>query len=116
MTRCQFNSIEGHDAVYLEQYYCDKIFIEQYNSILGKFTGNTEKAKKIADNYNKRMRDEKICIYWNNLYILHNVHFAFCRSGVGANRLRYLTFNSCPVSLSETFNLSASIINMSHWF
>lgn len=53
MTRCQFNSNEGHDAVYLEQYYCDKIFMGQYNSTLGKFTGNTQKAKEIADAYNK---------------------------------------------------------------
>ncbi|XP_044214442.1 H-2 class II histocompatibility antigen, E-S beta chain-like [Thunnus albacares] len=53
LVRCQFASSDGHDAVYLEQIYFNKVFLAQYNSTLGKYVGYTEKAKEIADGLNK---------------------------------------------------------------
>ncbi|KAK2910250.1 hypothetical protein Q8A73_007965 [Channa argus] len=50
---CQFSSNDGHDAVYLEQYYFNKMLLAQYNSTLGKMVGYTKKAMKVADTLNK---------------------------------------------------------------
>ncbi|XP_073341042.1 H-2 class II histocompatibility antigen, E-S beta chain-like [Pagrus major] len=49
--RCQFTSSD--DLVYLAQVYFNKVFLGQYNSTLGKYTGYTEKAKEITDGFNK---------------------------------------------------------------
>lgn len=54
MNRCQFSSYDAHDAVYLEEYYFNKMLIIQYNSTLGKAVGYTKEAKKIADQLNSR--------------------------------------------------------------
>ncbi|XP_026228593.1 DLA class II histocompatibility antigen, DR-1 beta chain-like [Anabas testudineus] len=48
VSRCQFSSPDGHDAVYLEQYYFNKVMIAQYNSTLGKVTGYTMKGHVVA--------------------------------------------------------------------
>ncbi|KAM4601500.1 H-2 class II histocompatibility antigen, E-S beta chain-like [Polymixia lowei] len=53
VVRCQYSSRDGHDAVYIEQYYFNKMLLVQYNSTLGNFTGYTEKGKEIADALNK---------------------------------------------------------------
>ncbi|KAF7669716.1 hypothetical protein LDENG_00147130 [Lucifuga dentata] len=52
-THCEFRSSDGHDAVYLEQYFFNKVFILQYNSTLKKWTAYTEKAQKVAEALNK---------------------------------------------------------------
>ena len=49
LSRCQFSSYDGHDAVYLEQFYFNKKLEAQYNSTLGKMVGYTKKAKELAD-------------------------------------------------------------------
>ncbi|XP_047453695.1 rano class II histocompatibility antigen, A beta chain-like [Mugil cephalus] len=54
LNRCQFSSYDAHDAVYLEQYYFNKMLLLQYNSTLGKAIGYTEETKKIADELNSR--------------------------------------------------------------
>uniref|UniRef100_A0A671UNZ7 Ig-like domain-containing protein n=1 Tax=Sparus aurata TaxID=8175 RepID=A0A671UNZ7_SPAAU len=54
--RCQFSSYDGHDAVYLEQMYFNKILELQYNSTLGKVVGYTMEGKKAADILNKNAR------------------------------------------------------------
>ncbi|KAK2844562.1 hypothetical protein Q5P01_011221 [Channa striata] len=51
--RCQFSSSDGHDAVYLEQYYFNKMLFAQYNSTLGKMVGYTKKAMDVADTLNQ---------------------------------------------------------------
>lgn len=53
VVRCHFTSPDGHDAVYLEQYYFNKVLLYQYNSTLGKMIGYTAKAKQNADVFNK---------------------------------------------------------------
>ncbi|XP_056142490.1 rano class II histocompatibility antigen, A beta chain-like [Lampris incognitus] len=66
--RCQFNSRDARDVVYLEQLYFNRIFQGQYNSTLGNFTGNTEKAKQLAETFNKSptlMAQEKRNIHRN---------------------------------------------------
>ncbi|XP_071325275.1 H-2 class II histocompatibility antigen, E-S beta chain-like isoform X2 [Trachinotus anak] len=52
LARCQFSSFDGHDALYLEQYYFNKVVAMQYNSSLGKVIGYTKKTKEIADGLN----------------------------------------------------------------
>lgn len=49
LIHCQFSSHDGHDAVYLEQYYFNKVLECQYNSTVGKMIGYTKKAKELAD-------------------------------------------------------------------
>ncbi|XP_067456295.1 H-2 class II histocompatibility antigen, E-S beta chain-like [Thunnus thynnus] len=56
LVRCQFSSPDGHDAVYLEQYYFNKILVFQYNSTLGKMIGYTKKAQESADVFNRDIR------------------------------------------------------------
>uniref|UniRef100_A0A667XGT8 Ig-like domain-containing protein n=1 Tax=Myripristis murdjan TaxID=586833 RepID=A0A667XGT8_9TELE len=56
LLRCQVYSGDGHDAVYLEQLYFNKLLLGQYNSTLGKFTGYTEFSKPIADSLNNSTR------------------------------------------------------------
>ncbi|XP_026173643.1 class II histocompatibility antigen, B-L beta chain-like [Mastacembelus armatus] len=53
LARCQFSSLDGHDAVYLEQLYFNKVLLGQYNSTAGKIIGYTKNGKKIADELNK---------------------------------------------------------------
>ncbi|CAK6960670.1 H-2 class II histocompatibility antigen%2C E-S beta chain-like [Scomber scombrus] len=53
LVRCQFTSNDGHDAVYLEQIYINKVLLVQYNSTLGEYVGYTKKTKDIADGLNK---------------------------------------------------------------
>ncbi|XP_037641191.1 rano class II histocompatibility antigen, A beta chain-like isoform X2 [Sebastes umbrosus] len=48
---CQFTSPD--DLVYVEQIYYNKVFLIEYNSTEGKYTGYTEKAKELADGLNK---------------------------------------------------------------
>ncbi|XP_029360663.1 rano class II histocompatibility antigen, A beta chain-like [Echeneis naucrates] len=60
VSRCQLTST--NESVYLEQFYINKMFLGQYNSTSGKFSGSTEKMKEIADKLNKNpsiMNDEK---------------------------------------------------------
>ncbi|XP_071759446.2 H-2 class II histocompatibility antigen, E-S beta chain-like [Centroberyx gerrardi] len=67
--RCHGTSRDGHDAVFTEELYFNKIFLALYNSSLGKFIGNTKKAKEFADSFNKnptfmereRMNTERYC-------------------------------------------------------
>lgn len=56
LMHCQFSSHDGHDAVYLEQYYFNKVLWGQYNSTVGKIIGYTKKAKEIADILNSDAR------------------------------------------------------------
>lgn len=56
LCRCQFSSYDGHDAVYVEQYYFNKMLGLQYNSTLGKIIGYTKKTKEIADFLNRDAR------------------------------------------------------------
>ncbi|XP_051262631.1 H-2 class II histocompatibility antigen, E-S beta chain-like [Dicentrarchus labrax] len=53
LVRCQFSSPDGHDAVYLEQYYFNKMLEFQYNSTLGKLIGYTKENIETADKLNK---------------------------------------------------------------
>uniref|UniRef100_A0A673AS30 Rano class II histocompatibility antigen, A beta chain-like n=1 Tax=Sphaeramia orbicularis TaxID=375764 RepID=A0A673AS30_9TELE len=53
MARCQFTSPDGHDAVFLEQVYINKLLMGQYNSTTGKLVGYTERMKELADDFNK---------------------------------------------------------------
>ncbi|XP_070691225.1 rano class II histocompatibility antigen, A beta chain-like isoform X2 [Pempheris klunzingeri] len=53
LIHCQFTSPDGHDAVYLEQFYFNKKLMAQYNSTLGKIIGYTKKAQELADILNK---------------------------------------------------------------
>ncbi|XP_071325278.1 H-2 class II histocompatibility antigen, E-S beta chain-like [Trachinotus anak] len=51
VSRCQLTTT--HEVVYLEQIYCNKVLLGQYNSTSGKFIGYTEKTKELADDLNK---------------------------------------------------------------
>uniref|UniRef100_A0A8P4KA51 Ig-like domain-containing protein n=1 Tax=Dicentrarchus labrax TaxID=13489 RepID=A0A8P4KA51_DICLA len=50
--RCQFSFPDGHDAVYLEQYYFNKRLVALYNGTLGKMIGYTKETIKYANIYN----------------------------------------------------------------
>ncbi|XP_035528896.1 H-2 class II histocompatibility antigen, E-S beta chain-like [Morone saxatilis] len=52
LARCQFSSPDGHDAVYLEQYYFNKRLVGLYNGTLGKIIGYTKETIKMADTFN----------------------------------------------------------------
>ncbi|XP_051262632.1 H-2 class II histocompatibility antigen, E-S beta chain [Dicentrarchus labrax] len=52
LARCRFSSPDGHDAVYLEQFYLNKRLLALYNGTLGKLMGYTKEAIKIADKLN----------------------------------------------------------------
>ncbi|XP_073340724.1 H-2 class II histocompatibility antigen, E-S beta chain-like [Pagrus major] len=71
LSRCQFSSHDGHDAVYLEQFYFNKILEVQYNSTLGKVIGYTTEGKTFADILN------------NNPGFIHHEQWKteFCRRG-----------------------------------
>uniref|UniRef100_A0A3Q0RZI6 Ig-like domain-containing protein n=1 Tax=Amphilophus citrinellus TaxID=61819 RepID=A0A3Q0RZI6_AMPCI len=49
---CQFSSYDGHDAVFLEQVYFNKLLLMQYNSSVGKAVGYTKTAQELADKFN----------------------------------------------------------------
>ncbi|XP_029959226.1 H-2 class II histocompatibility antigen, E-S beta chain-like [Salarias fasciatus] len=51
VVRCQFNSTR--DVVFLEQLFFNKVFLGEYNSMLGKYVGYTEKMRKITEEFNK---------------------------------------------------------------
>ncbi|KAM9851578.1 H-2 class II histocompatibility antigen, E-D beta chain-like isoform 2-T2 [Aulostomus maculatus] len=53
LLRCQFASSDGHDAVYLEQIYFNKVLLCQYNSTLGKYVSYIESLQKVIDDLNK---------------------------------------------------------------
>ncbi|KAM7383500.1 hypothetical protein PAMP_003146 [Pampus punctatissimus] len=53
LVHCQFSSPDGHNVLYLEQYYFNKILMAQYNSTLAKMIGYTKKTKEIADFLNR---------------------------------------------------------------
>ncbi|XP_076010001.1 H-2 class II histocompatibility antigen, E-S beta chain-like [Genypterus blacodes] len=77
MIRCQFTSRDGSDAVYLEQYFFNKLFLGQYNSTLRKWTAATPKAVDIVAQLNKNpslleqmQKNTNICI--DSIPLLHN--------------------------------------------
>ncbi|KAG8010068.1 DLA class II histocompatibility antigen, partial [Nibea albiflora] len=53
LIHCQFSSPDGHDVVYVEQFYFNKMLVGQYNSTLGKMIGYTKIAMDVADVLNK---------------------------------------------------------------
>ncbi|KAM4736603.1 H-2 class II histocompatibility antigen, E-S beta chain-like [Anableps anableps] len=48
LERCQINSGDIHDAVFLDQVYFNKMLEGQYNSTVGKVIGYTEKTEEYA--------------------------------------------------------------------
>lgn len=76
MARCQFNSPDGHDVVFLEQYYFNKILLVQYNSTLGKVVGYTKRAKEVADDLNRDTRFIKHEI-WKTELCKRNSHLFY---------------------------------------
>ncbi|XP_039475554.1 rano class II histocompatibility antigen, A beta chain-like isoform X2 [Oreochromis aureus] len=52
MAHCQFTSPDGHDAVYVEQFYFNKVLEGQYNSSVGKVVGYTKNGIEVADKLN----------------------------------------------------------------
>ncbi|XP_028983758.1 rano class II histocompatibility antigen, A beta chain-like isoform X2 [Betta splendens] len=60
VVHCVFTSTDGHDAVYLEDYYFNKLLIGQYNSSVGKMVGYTEIGKEFADSLNKNQENVKL--------------------------------------------------------
>lgn len=52
MAHCQFTSPDGHDAMYVEQFYFNKVLEGQYNSSVGKVVGYTKNGIKVADKLN----------------------------------------------------------------
>ncbi|KAG7242232.1 hypothetical protein INR49_024278 [Caranx melampygus] len=51
LSRCLLTST--HETVYLEQVYFNKMFLGQYNSTSGNFSGFTKSTQEIADSLNK---------------------------------------------------------------
>lgn len=52
MAHCQFTSPDGHDAMYVEQFYFNKVLECQYNSSVGKVVGYTKNGIEFADKLN----------------------------------------------------------------
>ncbi|XP_014267567.3 rano class II histocompatibility antigen, A beta chain [Maylandia zebra] len=52
VAHCQFTSPDGHDAMYVEQFYFNKVLECQYNSSVGKVVGYTKNGIKVADKLN----------------------------------------------------------------
>uniref|UniRef100_A0A3Q2TB13 Rano class II histocompatibility antigen, A beta chain-like n=1 Tax=Fundulus heteroclitus TaxID=8078 RepID=A0A3Q2TB13_FUNHE len=55
LDRCQFSSDDGHDVVFLEQVYFNKILEGQYNSTVGKVIGYTEATQAYANMLNNNL-------------------------------------------------------------
>ncbi|XP_045900516.1 class II histocompatibility antigen, B-L beta chain-like [Micropterus dolomieu] len=53
LVRCQFSSHDGHDAVYLEQYYFNKMLAVQYNSTLGAAVVQSLVPPEVADIFSR---------------------------------------------------------------
>uniref|UniRef100_A0A3Q4H100 Ig-like domain-containing protein n=1 Tax=Neolamprologus brichardi TaxID=32507 RepID=A0A3Q4H100_NEOBR len=52
VAHCQFTSPDGHDAMFVDQFYFNKVLEVQYNSSVGKVVGYTKNGIKVADKLN----------------------------------------------------------------
>lgn len=67
MAHCQFTSPDGHDAMFVEQFYFNKVLEGQYNSSVGKVVGYTKNGIKVADKLNRNEGFMKHEVWKSNL-------------------------------------------------
>lgn len=111
MALCQFTSPDGHDAMYVEQFYFNKVLECQYNSSVGKVVGYTKNGIEFADKLNGDQGFMKHEVWKSNL-CKRNVQMFYDGRQNSGNLTKHHSNYLKTVSLSFCLQRKSSFVLM----